>query len=269
MAELESRKRNIPESRKTPAPTSGKNKIESKGNLPAKRQDSPLQNVRDLVGTPFLNLLKRLKWKSLKEAHSLQQEIQTDYQIWADTYNFVHKEFSELWDFFNLIENDSEGWFRVAPKGTQTFIDINEQGYSFSAGVEENHSRGAPMPKKWMIVSLAHSDHWVSGLGDERRLGRHEPIDDQLIGLKKCNPRDLERARHGAKELRRRAEETPLVFQMYSEKIGQRGVKVPLAVLHSRSLVELCKGLFMALNKDLLDDLIAHLPPGFTVELLE
>ena len=125
------------------------------------------------------------------------------------------------------------------------------------------------MPKKWLIVSLAHSDHWVAGLGDERRLGRPEPIDDILIGLKKCNPKDLDKAFVAARELRRRAENTPLMFQMYDRKIGQRGVKVPLSVLEKRSLVELCKGLFLALNKDVLDDISAHLPAGVKIELLK
>ncbi len=126
MSELESRKRQAPESRKTPASEPVKPIPPSEPNAPAPRQDSSLQNVRALVGQPFVNLLKRLKWKSLKEVHSLQQEIQNDYTIWAETYNTVHKEFSELWDFFNLIEKDSEGWFRVAPKGTSNFIEINE-----------------------------------------------------------------------------------------------------------------------------------------------
>jgi hypothetical protein len=269
VTEFETRKREKAESRKMPAPAKPSTAAEPKPNAPSKRPDSPLQSVRDLVGLPFVNFLKRLKWKSLKEVHSLQQEIQNDYAVWQETYELVHQQFSELWDFFNLVEHDSEGWFRVAPKGTKTFIDINEEGYSFSAGVEKNHARGVPLPSKWLIVSLAHSDHWTNGLGDERRLGRPAPIDDKLIGIKKCNPKDLDKALVAVKELRRRAEETPLMFQMYSDKVGQRGVKVPLSVLNEHSLMELCKGLFLALNKDVLDDFVPHLPKGVKVELLK
>lgn len=267
MAEFESRKREKTESRSFPSKPQPS--IESNRNSPSNRQDSPLQSVRDLVGPYFLGVLKRLKWKSLKEVHSQQQEIQNDYEIWEEAYNLVHQQFSELWDFFNLIEHDSEGWLRVAPKGTKTFIEINDEGYSFSAGVEKNGIRGAPLPERWLIVHLAHSDHWTAGLGDERNLGRPEPINDKLIGLKNCNPKNLDKAILAARELRRRAEETPLVFQMFSEKVGQRGAKVPLSVLKNHSLVDLCKGLFLALNKDLLDDFTTYLPKGIKIELLE
>lgn len=233
------------------------------------KADYSLSAIRALVGSQFVKFLQSLKLRSLNRNNSLREEIDRNYLVWAEAYKMIHKEFSELWDLFYLIEQESDGWFRVSPKGTQSFIDINEEGYSFSAGVEKNHSRGAPMPQKWLIVSLAHSDHWANGLGDERSLGRPEPIDDKLIGIKKCNPQNLEKALEYVELIRARIENTPLVFQMFDENLGQRGVKVPLAILQKKSLYELCKNLFLALNKDAFKDFSQHLPPGIKVELID
>lgn len=238
-------------------------------NQPAVRKDTPLEAVRQWVGQNFLNFLGQQKKKELKDKESLWTLMEEAYGNWAELYQFAHQSFADLWDLLNLIEQDSSGWFRVAPKGNQTFVSIGDSGYSFAAGIEKNHTRGAPMPEKFILVTLGHSDHHKAGLGDERTLGRPEPIDDKLIGLAACNPKDPRKAFETCSSLLQKIESAEVTIRLYSETLGTRGVKVPLSTFKSNSMSQLVKGLFVALNHDQIKDLRTFFKPGTKIELIE
>ncbi len=238
-------------------------------NQPKARQDSSLQTVRNWVGQNFLSFLSLQKKKDLRDKENLWNLIEEAYGNWSELYEFAHKSFSELWDLLNLIEHDTSGWFRVAPKGNKSFVSIGDAGYSFAAGIEKNHSRGAPMPEKFILVTLAHSDHHSDGLGDERALGRPEPIDDSLIGIKACNPKDARKAFETCSAMLQKIEGSKVVIRVYSETLGARGVSVPLSNFRTNSLSQLVKGLYVALNLDQVKDLRTFFQPGTKIELIE
>jgi hypothetical protein len=244
--------------------------IDSKShNKPANKTDAPLAMVRRWVGQQFLNFLESLKAKDIAKAQELEAELEHYYAAWADIFQVAHRSFSEIWDVLNLIEKESVGWFRVSPKANQSFLSITEFGYSFSAGIEQNHSKGAPMPSKFILISFGHSDHWSNGIGDERVLGRPEPIDDTLIGLKACKPKDKLKALENCKAMLAKAAQTDLVIQIYSKALGQRGVRVSLLDLKSNNLTQMLKGLFLGLNADNIKDLKSFFKPNTKIELLE
>lgn len=238
-------------------------------NKPSRHNDAPLEAVRNWVGQNFLMFLKKQKKKELELEANLLSLIEEAYDNWAEMYELVHKNFSELWDVLNLIEQDTKGWFRVAPKGNKSFVSINESGYSFAAGIEKNYAKGAPMPSKFILITFAHSDHRADGIGDERRLGRPEPIDDRLAGFKSLKIIDQRKAFEVCSEMLQRAESSEIIIQIYSEYLGARGVKVPLSTFKTNSLAQLIKGLFVALNQDQIKDLSTFFQPGTKIELLE
>ena len=237
-----------------------------KPRLPA---EDKLNSIRSKLSTTFRSILSRLNTVQEIEWRSAEQRIESDYAEWSDYYRSLRKQFEELWDFFAVIEKDAGGWFRVAPNGGPwEFIGASTEGYNFAAGVEKNFRPGAPFPEKYLIVSIGYSTAYPTGIGDERMLGRASALSPELVGLHACtalNPRLREEA---ARKLKNKITEHPLMFQMSSKKVGQKAATVPVSILKTKSLVDLCQGLFVALNKDLLEDPQTYLP-GCTQTAIE
>ena len=230
------------------------------------RQAADAQAVRQARGrlsTAFISFLNRLDIVQKLNADQMREKVEADYQVWLAFFEMMKGEFKDLWDFFGVVEQDVEGWFCAAPHGGPwDFLGHSREGYNFAACIEQNHKPGAPFPKKWLMVSLGYEASWSNGIGDERMLGSNEPVSDTPRGLASCKGKTLEEQLKAAEEMKKRVTEMPLVFQMYSEKVGQKVAQVPVSALESRSLTELCKGLFTALNKDVLTDFAQLLPEG-------
>ena len=220
-----------------------------------------VRQARSRLSTAFLSFLNRLDIVQKLNAEQMRERIEADYEVWLAFFEMIKGEFKDLWDFLGVVEQDVQGWFRAAPHGGPwDFLGHSREGYNFAACIEQNHKAGAPFPKKWLMVSLGYEASWNNGIGDERMLGSTGPISDTPGGLKSCKGKTLEEQMRAAEELKRRATETPLIFQMYSEKVGQKIARLPVSVLENRSLTDLCKGLFTALNNDVLTDFAQLLP---------
>ncbi len=196
--------------------------------------------------------------------------IESTYEMWAAFFELLKQQFKETWDFFGVVQEDVEGWHRVAPAGDQTsYISVGREGYSFAAGIEMNTKRGAPFPKKWLVVSLAHSTSYLAGIGDERLVGRPDTPDENLVGLARCTARDTDAQEAGAEELRRRILNSPLVFTLSSAERGQHMTSLPISALEKHTLTEMCQKLLIALTHDDLKPLHQLLPHAEPLPLLK
>jgi hypothetical protein len=194
--------------------------------------------------------------KVYKAKHAEQLgRIEANYAVWAAFYELMKQNFKDLWDFLGVVQADVEGWHRVSPTGSpQGFMTVGREGYSFSAGIEQNEKRGAPFPKKWITVSLAHNASYPTGIGDERMLGLVDPVSDDLLGLDRCQGKSGDSQEASAIELKKRALAYPLVFTIYSEAKGQHMSEIPVSKLETFSLTELCQALLVALTNDDLEE---------------
>lgn len=196
----------------------------------------------------YLGQLDQLyKAKNAEQRH----RIEAQYAVWASFYDLLRHNFKDLWAFLGVVESDVEGWFRVAPTGSDLgFMSIGREGYSFAAGIEQNSKRSAPFPKKWLTVSLAFTTSYSSGIGDERMVGREGVITADLVGLERCTGRDIDRQEEGAHGLLERTTQFPLVFSLCSETHPKHTTQVPVSILEKYTLTELCQPLLVALTHD-------------------
>jgi hypothetical protein len=229
------------------------------------RQDAAdrkgVEDARNRLGAAYQNFLDQLNTAyKVKQAHQ-RVRVEADYAAWASFYELLKAEFKEAWDFFGVVQADVEGWHRVAPAGDQTsFVAIGREGYSFAAGIEQNSKRGAPFPKKWMTISLGHSTSYLSGIGDERLIGRQDIPEDELCGLDGCSSKSLDEQEKGAQELKKRITMHQLVFTLSSQEHGQHTTTLPVSVLREHSLTELAQKLLIALTNDDIQGLQKLLP---------
>ncbi len=224
-------------------------------------REAGLREARARLGQSYHAFLKRIDQVQKLKGAQLQVKTEADYQVWVSFFEMMKRQFKDLWDFLGLLDQEVTDWYRVAPNGGPwDFLGISREGYSFAAGIELNRKRNAPFPRKWLTVCLGHSLGGPNGIGDERMLGRKGAMDGKLVGLEHCRASDPEKQAEAAAELRRRAFETPLVFGMYSEGVGQEFTKVPVTVLAEHSLEELFQVLYAALNRDALAELPKLLP---------
>jgi hypothetical protein len=206
----------------------------------------------------FLGQLDKLyKAKNLAQ----RSRIEANYEVWAAFFELLKTNFQDLWSFLGVIQADVEGWHRVSPTGSELgFMDIGKEGYVFAAGIEQNDRKGAPFPKKWLTVTVAYTTSFISGIGDERMLGRKTPINDDLTGLADCTEKGMDAQERGAEEMKNRALAYPLVFTLCSETRGQHTTELPVTALETHSLSELCQPLLVALTNDDLKNVSQLLP---------
>jgi hypothetical protein len=190
--------------------------------------------------------------KAYKTKNAEQRlRIEANYAVWAALYELLKGNFKDLWSFLGVVDADVEGWYRISPTGSPLgFMTIGREGYSFAAGIEQNSKRGVPFPKKWLTVSLAHANGYAAGIGDERVVGRVEPIDENLVGLERCTGKIGDHQEEGALALKNRATSFPLVFTLSSETHGQHMTQVPVSALEKYTLAEMVQPLIVALTHE-------------------
>ena len=243
-------------------------KAETEKALQTDRNVRGVEQAKAKLKAGYKTFLKHMDENQKLRTEQNRVKIEQDYQVWVFFFEMMKRQFRDLWDFLGVVESEVEGWFRIAPNGGPwDFLGITREGYNFAAGVEQNTRSHAPFPKKWLMVSLACGRGWPNGIGDERMLGRKQPITEDLVGLEKLEGKADDMQVKAAAELRKRTKKFPLIFEMYSEKVGQKCARIPLSVLDQHSLTELCQGLFLALNNDELPDLQKLLPEGKRLEL--
>jgi hypothetical protein len=177
--------------------------------------------------------------------------IEANYAVWAALFELLKGNFKDLWSFLGVVDADVEGWFRISPTGSPLgFMTTGREGYSFAAGIEQNAKRSMPFPKKWLTVSLAHASGYATGIGDERMVGRVDPIDENLVGLERCAGKIGDHQEEGALALKNRATSFPLVFTLSSEAHGQHMTQVPVSALEKYTLAEMVQPLIVALTHD-------------------
>lgn len=187
--------------------------------------------------------------------------IEANYAVWAALFELLKENFEDLWSFLGVVDADVEGWFRVSPTGSPLgFMAVGREGYSFAAGIEQNSKRGAPFPKKWLTVSLAHATGYACGIGDERIVGRVEPMDENLVGLDKCTGKVGAHQEEGSILLKNKGTNFPLVFTLSSEAHGQHLTQVPVTALEKYTLAEMVQPLLIALTHDDVEDVTGLLP---------
>lgn len=217
----------------------------------------------------FANFLDMINVSEEQRQKTMQEELNLNYQLWAEHYKMLKDEFNALWDFFHTIENKSEGWFCVSPfiSSWKSVGHNNREGYLFGTTITKNHQRHAPMSEKSLAVSFA-VEEWGGGIGDEREVGRISKIDDQLCGLSACTGKGLNDQFQGAKRLATRVGQFQLQFRLNHKDIGQQTSRVSLEILGKYNLIELSEKLFVLLNKDLLGGLNKELE-GLNQKLLD
>lgn|GEM_PF-3088633 len=207
--------------------------------------------ARQRLNEAYQNFLGQLD-KAYKAKNAEQRvRIEAHYAVWAALFEMLKENFKDLWAFLGVVDADVEGWFRISPTGSPLgFMAIGREGYSFAAGIEQNSKRGVPFPKKWLTVSLAHSTGYASGIGDERMIGRVDPVDENLVGLSCCTAKSPDHQEEGALALKNRATAFPLVFTLSSEAHGQHTTQVPVSALEKYTLAEMVQPLILALTHD-------------------
>lgn len=215
------------------------------------------QRLSDAYQTYLGQLDKAYKIKAANQ----RARIEANYAVWSALFELLKENFEDLWSFLGVVDADIEGWFRVSPTGSPLgFMAIGREGYSFAAGLEQNSKRGAPFPKKWLTVSLAHASGYACGIGDERAVGRVEPIDEDLVGLERCTGKSADQQEDGSLLLKNKGTSFPLVFTLSSEKHGQHLTQVPVTALGTHTLAEMVQPLLIALTHDDVSDVTALLP---------
>lgn len=177
------------------------------------------------------------------------------YDLWAQSFEQVKAEFNDVFDLFQQMEKDLPGWFCVSPNlAPWKSVNTSRGGYTFAVCMMKNHHRHAPLSEKSLSVSFG-LDELPVGVGDERIVGRTAPMNDSLVGLEQCTGKSLRDRYAGAKVLADQIQGRSLVFRLNHRHIGQQTTRLPLSTLNQRTLRELCQGLFILLNNDVLSQL--------------
>ena len=133
-------------------------------------------------------------------------------------------------------------------------VATSKMGYTFAGCIMKNHHRDAPLSEKSLSVSFGLEENPI-GIGDERMIGYQGTVSDSLAGLGACAPKSLREQGDGMKALYQRLEKKQLVFRLNHRSIGQQTTKLPITILQEYSLRELCQGLFLMLNNDIISEL--------------
>lgn len=201
----------------------------------------------------FIRILEEREYHSVVKAREAIEEV---YKDWAEKFELLKREFNAIRDLFQDVERRVTGWYCVSPNLAQ-WGAIGwgaKTGYTFASAVMKNHHRKAPRSEKSLSVSFA-LDEKPEGIGDEGLVGRRGAIDDALVGLSRCSPKSLQEQGDGVKALHDRIKDKNIVFRLNHRTVGQQVAKLPLSVLDEYSLRELCQGLFLALNNDVITEL--------------
>jgi hypothetical protein len=227
-----------------------------------------IDDARLRLSGAYLSLLQQMDQVYKSQDAEQRARIEANYEVWASFFELIKTNFKDAWAFFGVVQHDVHGWYRTAPTGSPYgFLAPGRSGYSFAIGLEQNSKKGAPKPKKWLTVSLAHSSSYEAGIGDERLVGRPAPITDELAGLAACKDIARDKQEDGSRILRDKVEEFPLVFTLSNESNGQHRTEVPLSALQRYTLTELCQPLLAALTNDDLNGAVALLPTAKRLQL--
>lgn len=228
-----------------------------------------IEVARERLSGAFQDFLGQLdQIYKTKEAEQLAR-TEANYEVWASFYELLKQNFKELWAFFGVVQSDVQGWHRTSPSGSPLgYVHITKEGYSFTAGLEQNEKKGAPFPKKWLTVTLAHATGYLSGIGDERLLGRTSPIDENLVGLARCTAIKGDKQEQASKLLKERIDDFPIIFTLSNETKGQHTTKVPISALQKFTLAEMCQPLIVALTHDDIEGATKLLPSEQQLKLL-
>jgi hypothetical protein len=210
------------------------------------------QEVCDTQFNEFIKVLEQREYQSVVAA---QEAVDHLYTEWAEKFEILKSEFNSVWDLFQSVEDRVTGWFCVSPNlAPWKTVSSSKFGYTFAACIMKNHHRDAPLSEKSLSVSFGLDEQPI-GIGDERLIGFQGAVSDSLVGLNGCNPKSLREQGDGVRELYRRLEPKQLVFRLNHRSIGQQVTKLPLSILQEYSLRELCQGLFLMLNNDIVSEL--------------
>jgi hypothetical protein len=227
-----------------------------------------IQDARARLSGAYQNLLQHMDQVYKSQDAEQRARVEANYEVWASFFELIKTNFKDAWAFFGVVQADVHGWYRTAPTGSPYgFMAPGRSGYSFAIGLEQNSKRGAPRPKKWLTVSLAHAASYEAGIGDERLIGRPAPITDELVGLAGCNDISRDKQEDGSLILKGKVEEFPLVFTLSNESNGQHTTQVPLSALQRYTLTELCQPLLVALTNEDLKAATALLPTAKRLQL--
>jgi hypothetical protein len=227
-----------------------------------------IQEARSRLTGAYQHLLQHMDQVYRSQEAEQRARIEANYEVWASFFELIKTNFRDAWAFFGVVQADVHGWYRTSPTGSQYgYISPGRGGYSFAIGLEQNDKKGAPFPKKWLTVSLAHSTSYEAGIGDERVIGRPAPINDELVGLAGCTEIARDKQEGGSRILKAKVEEFPLVFTLCNENKGQHMTQVPLSALQRYTLTELCQPLLVALTNDDLKGAVALLPTAKRLQL--
>lgn len=204
----------------------------------------------------FVDILDRYERNEF-ERH--EDAVRALYSVWAEKFELLKGEFNAVWDSFVSLEHRLTGWFAVSPNlAPWKSVACGRGGYTFAACMMKNHDRHAPLSEKSLSVSFA-LDGLPAGIGDERWIGYQGIPTDTLAGFDACRGREMSAATRleGAKALVERVGSWPIIVRLNHRTIGQQTATLPLSILSQHSLRELCQGLFVLLNNDVLSNLQA------------
>ncbi len=200
----------------------------------------------------FIRVLEQREYESTRAA---QEAVENLYVDWAQKYELIKREFNDVCDLFQSVENRVTGWYFVSPNlAPWKSVSCSKNGYTFAGCVMKNHHRNAPLSEKSLSVSFGLDENPV-GIGDERMIGYQGTVTDTLVGLGGCTPKSLRDQGDGMKALYQRMEKKHIIFRLNHRSIGQQTTKLPLSILTEYSLRELCQGLFLMLNNDIISEL--------------
>ena len=209
---------------------------------------------QDACNYQFEQFLKILEEREYKSEQKAIYALESLYSEWADKFELLKREFNDAGKMFQGMEKRLKSWYMVSPNRAKwQTVGLTRAGYNFATGIMKNHQRNAPRSEKSLTVSFA-LDEKPEGIGDERLLGYSGELSDNLVGLDHCPNSSLKEKGHGIAILYRQLKDKHLIFRLNHKKIGQQTAKLPFAVLENYSLSELCQGLFLALNNDIITE---------------
>jgi hypothetical protein len=218
---------------------------------------------------PFNQVLDVIDAVEKKEDLVKEEEIKRLYEVWASTYYVLKREFTNAYALFYEIEEALDGWWVVSPNlGQWRPVGHMGNGYTFAAGVMKNHSPTAPLADKSLSVTFGMGDY-KCGIGDETWLGRQTPISDELTGLEDCRGKSITEQYEASQKLYNSLMSFKLTIRMNHKQVGQKVAEIDLASLERHSLRQICQGLFVGLNNDVLMEIDPLALPCSSVPLLE
>lgn len=234
---------------------SGNNALDSKIPTLQKLRSVFARERQVVCDNQFDRFIKILEQREFKSEQQAKHAIEVLYAGWAEKFELLKREFNNVRELFQGVEQRVTGWYCVSPNSAQwNAVASTKTGYTFASGIMKNHHRRAPRSEKSLTVSFA-LDEKPTGMGDESSLGYSGAIGDQLLGLEACSAKSLKEQADGVRYLHKQMEGKNIVFRLNHASVGQQVAKLPIAILEEYSLRELCQGLFLTLNNDILEEL--------------